>query len=1299
MTDVEEEAPDCPDCGGPMEVRRARRGQNAGGLFWGCLDYPDCRGTRDHSSSENGPADAAALAQQPGPPPDCPKGHGPMRLKIARKGPKAGRPFWSCSTFPACNATLDADLPVSSHDTGNRPRRDLPVAWMDGTLDRPGWTCWYTSVGGSLRCFADSRELGERVGQSWIARTETSSGGNPDVQRVVGLCRKILQRGAAPPIDPRAERALLENLGLADRLRPSALPGDLSFRLDRPPDLAVLERIVGRGEPDLRTDPELSLDSDVERLFLEERACGALAAEAARWIDPQASLEALAGGGDAIGRRVDFLISAPWAPPVVVEIDGAQHGDSVAVDEERDALLSATGLDVLRPTAVAVRERSGSWIEEVRSRVPAFDASDDELAAALVYGPAQVHRCALALYTAVEAGFLQGSRWVIDVHDELDLLDDLVSPYLGLFAAVDRLWGGDLAPDHVVLTVNGRARRLMREGVGYVDHGVCDPEQPMVSIWLEPGRSAIEILPDADVPAVVVRSAFLPVRIANPVYEGSRRIGVRTEGEEVEEALVFLLRAVFAKETFREGQLDALFEVIEGRDCAVLLPTGAGKSLIYQLAGLVLPGRTLIIDPLVSLMEDQVEGLQLNGVDRVALLSSYQTMQGQADAILASISSGEALFVFVSPERLQQQRFRTALRTLAQVSPINMAVVDEAHCVSEWGHDFRTAYLNLGRVLRDVCRDADGTSPPLLALTGTASRAVLRDVLIELGIERNSERAVVRPKTFDRPELRYTVQRVEPSESEAALLGFLRGLPGRFAVPPTDFFRARGERTYSGLVFCPNVNGPAGISEVAGKLQPLLGAPPPMYSGSTAPRGYLRSEWEKLRRRNAALFKRNEAPLLISTKAFGMGIDKPNIRYVVHYGIPGSIESYYQEVGRGGRDRERAECGLVLIEYDERRARELLDDESDLEDARSEHEDIGFAESDDISRQLFFHFRSFRGIEEEASVLDGVLEEIGEVGRRRNVELPMGEDEDERQARERALHRLVVLGVLRDYLVEWGSKKFVLDLAGVTSDDVVDRLVAYVGRNQPGRVEAIAEEGKPCRTLDAVEAAEGCARILIEFVYDTIERSRRRSLREMWLAARESDGDPNVSFRRRILDYLSEGDISPTLEQLVDAPHFVYAEWQHELSGLLGADEARELRGNAARLLTSYPDHPGMLLARGFGELADDRGDLLEFTSAFESSVASARARYGTSDDEISSVVSWLVQECTRRNRGAAQTATLASASKIGIAEDVVNVELRAALDRPDETAPGTLALALAAALGEVLTSLDELASTKGVMT
>lgn len=184
----------------------------------------------------------------------------------------------------------------------------------------------------------------------------------------------------------------------------------------------------------------------------------------------------------------------------------------------------------------------------------------------------------------------------------------------------------------------------------------------------------------------------------------------------------------------------------------------------------------------------------------------------------------------------------------------------------------------------------------------------------------------------------------------------------------------------------------------------------------------------------------------------------------------------------------------------------------------------------------------------------------------------------------------------------------------------------------------------------------------------------------MWLAARDRYGGSDEQFRRRILDYLAEGDISPTLERLVDAPHFAYAEWQEELGKIAGSDDARELRGNTARLLASHPDHPGMLLARAFSELADATGDARELAAALETSLQTARSRYGVGEDEIESLVRWLIQECVRRRRRTARTAVVGVALDAGAAGGVIENELDQAFLN-SEADIGLLVLALAASL------------------
>ena len=436
-------------------------------------------------------------------------------------------------------------------------------------------------------------------------------------------------------------------------------------------------------------------------------------------------------------------------------------------------------------------------------------------------------------------------------------------------------------------------------------------------IRLECDRTSCESLPDRDeVPTVVVRSTGVPVLMRDQFHiePGSRESFTSAGGDPKvgRAALEVVLRAVFAKQQLLEGQFEAISSVLAGRDCAVLLPTGAGKSMIYQLGGLCLPGRTLVVDPLVALIEDQLDGLRTHGIDRALGISAGSLTKEARDAY----------FVFVTPERFQRQSFRDTLIAGADVEPVNLAVVDEAHCVSEWGHDFRAAYLNFGRTLRSTCAGRLGV-PPLLALTGTASRAVLTDVLFQLGIVDDHEHAIVRPASFDRPELSYQVLRCPADDSDATLRRVLAAMPGRFgAVAATFFEPTSDENTYSGIVFVPTVNGWHGLNDTMQTVRRSATAAVP-YAGSP-PKGIQYAEWDRRKRDSTAAFRGNRAPVIVTTKAFGMGIDKPNIRWTVHYGLPGSIEAFYQEVGRAGRDRRQAHNLLILSESDPEHSRHLL---------------------------------------------------------------------------------------------------------------------------------------------------------------------------------------------------------------------------------------------------------------------------------------------------------------------------------------------------------------------------------------
>jgi len=1001
-------------------------------------------------------------------------------------------------------------------------------------------------------------------------------------------------------------------------------PGDIGVHLARPLKNGSL---AGQATADNRhassLDDRLPYDSleeeELHRRWIPEN----LGPTAPGWFTPQASLDRLLRGRGIStdrDRRVDFLACLPWNQELlVVEVDGEQHDEAAEVDEERDADLVRAGAKVLRIPASEVRDGQGPQLDKLRSLwTDGYHSEADPL----LWLPTLIHRLVILLLEALEAGFLAGDRWIIDLKGDHQHAAHYVDDYLELFAALDLLWGtSELTPSHIEVRTSDYAVAWSRTSGKYVRTEPAD--HPVdVELWLETSASPIDRLPHRSdgVPIVVCRASLLPVPLFEESGEGTARTEVRAHGEELHAALRVVLQTVFAKADFRPGQIEAITEILEGRDCVVLLPTGAGKSIIYQLAGLVLPGRTIVVDPITALIEDQTEGLAAHGIDRVTAITAARLRETGRDVVFDEVASANALFVLIAPERLQDLEFRQRLHEMAASTPVNLAVIDEAHCVSEWGHDFRPSYLNMGEVLRSHTRDHEGKPPPLLALTGTASRAVLKDVLVQLDIVQLSENTLIRPKSFDRPELGYHLVKTNPQMSEAALSGVLRGLPDMFGRPAATFFQPAEDNTFSGLVFCPTVSGAHGIVAASKVVERVAGAPPGLFSGS-APYGIPDAVYDRKKKESAAAFKANETPVLVATKAFGMGIDKPNIRWTIHWGLPGSIESYYQEMGRAGRNGASAMCILLLTNFDETRSGRFLSENLSLEDARSAQGSVRKSERDDITTQLFFHLGSFPGIERELEVMRDVVREVEPGDEAKNARVRF--DNKSRIERERAVYRLALLGIIDDYTIEWSQRRFHVKVVPASPDSVKTKLLKFVDRAQPGRVEGMARRVADSAAKKLGDMIELCTRLLIEFIYETIEQSRRRALREMYLAALESG--QGEAMRARVLDYLSEGDVAPKLEVLVDTPYDV-ADWLRLLDGVFGADDARELRGATGRLLGSYPDHPGLLLARGIAELLDTDGNVTEFESNVREALVVAVDRYGADSAHAAAVWHWLRQ-------------------------------------------------------------------------
>jgi len=324
------------------------------------------------------------------------------------------------------------------------------------------------------------------------------------------------------------------------------------------------------------------------------------------------------------------------------------------------------------------------------------------------------------------------------------------------------------------------------------------------------------------------------------------------------------LSEVFGYDSFRPGQESIIAATLEGRDVMAVMPTGAGKSLCYQIPALTLPGITLVVSPLISLMRDQVTALIHNGV-RAAYLNSSLTSR-QYQLALDNAWKGVYRIIYVAPERLLTDSF---LR-FAKAMPIAQVVVDEAHCVSQWGQDFRPGYLDIAPFIREL-----PVRPRVSAFTATATESVKRDIMRLLELNRPYEITT----GFDRPNLFFEVRR--GGDRDMALLRFLREQQGK-----------------SGIVYCGTRKS---VEEVAKML---------CQNGIDAV-GYHAGMGDEERHRAQEDFVSDTAPVIVATNAFGMGIDKSNVSFVVHYHMPKDLESYYQEAGRAGRDGEDAVCCLL----------------------------------------------------------------------------------------------------------------------------------------------------------------------------------------------------------------------------------------------------------------------------------------------------------------------------------------------------------------------------------------------------
>jgi RecQ family ATP-dependent DNA helicase len=657
------------------------------------------------------------------------------------------------------------------------------------------------------------------------------------------------------------------------------------------------------------------------------------------------------------------------------------------------------------------------------------------------------------------------------------------------------------------------------------------------------------------------------------------RVQERVDVEIDENILKYFLCYIFGFNEFRANQVNGILRALNHQDSIILLPTGSGKSIVYQLLALITPGISFVVDPITSLADDQVENLYRKGIDRVTeLVGSTEDKK----SVESDIGKGQYFMNFVAPERFQSPSFREMVTYYAKTNIISVIAIDEAHCVSEWGHDFRTSYLSLAQTCRTICTTA-GTPPPLVALTGTASASVLKDMQRDLNIL--EDEAIVYPESFDRKEIDFRIVKCTSQRKEEQLKNIIiNEVPKHFNETFNDFYKLNGQATNCGIVFSAIAGAykwksgkyhPFGTKNIQNVLNELL---PEKSCGIY--HGQIEAHKKK---ENARKFKNNELVALSSTKAYGMGIDKPNVRWAIHYGIPSSLEAYYQEAGRCARDGSNAVSWIVLSnDYPDANLRLLDSTKVAIENVQEENDAIKGSkpwEGDDVSRIIYFHTKAFSGVETELEQSKIIISNLLQ----NQTQISYGKDN--KGEIEKTIYRLMLIGFVSDYTVDFANNKIDVKLRDFSPVLIENNYREYIGGYQDdegylnNQVELLRKATSGLEESPEEYLLAAVSTLLNEFTYKIVEEGRRIAMRNMLLFATEASEIEDAKqsgeyLRAKMLDYFATNETIKVEDLISFATDLKYLD--KFFKKITSKKKADKVLVQINRLLEAYPQHFGL---------------------------------------------------------------------------------------------------------------------------
>ena len=677
---------------------------------------------------------------------------------------------------------------------------------------------------------------------------------------------------------------------------------------------------------------------------------------------------------------------------------------------------------------------------------------------------------------------------------------------------------------------------------------------------------------------------------------------------------------------FREGQLPIIANALSRNDTLGLLTTGAGKSVCYQLAAILQPAVSFVVCPIKALMYDQKADLDSAFFSRTNHITSDDDAETR-DRAMNEFGKGKYLFIFIAPERFQTKAFRQAIKQVNKTSAFAYAVIDEVHCLSEWGHDFRLAYLNLANTIRS-CLSGDFK---FLALTATASLSVLKDIQAELLIKREDIKTL---EDYTRRELEFIIKD-DNGDKYGAVCRLLQPL---MEQPVETQNQAK-----CGIIFTPIVNSNShnkGCHALSLDLSKKFKTDIKFFSGKSPTRTipqngkkekiaiYKDKEFAEMKKETQTEFKNNKFSWLVATKSFGMGLNKDNIYYTVHYGIPMSTEALYQEAGRAGRDKtkfehgnEKAQCFVLLTKS----ANEQIFEEGGIWDKQTtvpRLEKLKSQVTGDLSTNFFLFLKDQDSLTEEFAIARKLHQYIKcIIGKDKtkiikikanHIKYTMKQNAKpknaQREKTEKAIYRLAQLGIIKDWTVKYTSSpnEFEITVANINEQCIKEHLMETINKYESKSFQEIDKEyeGNFDKLLQFTGNVENtitnkCIFYLIQWTYDNFAYTRRQSLKDLYencLDVVEGRKDKD-QFKSAIEYYFRITTLSGKLQRIAESPTlsmekffevFYQIEGESVTDTFIGRQEQENMKSALSRFLESYRNNTGLDMVSGLLRLLLD---------------------------------------------------------------------------------------------------------------